>query len=134
MSNLHKQFGTDKKKEVEGVWFDITDDIKMLLARYGNPRFKQLVQKFNKPIRSKLRTGTATTEEVNKVLAKAMSQSVVLDWKGVTDESGNVVEYSPEAAYKYLIELPDLMEYLAELSGGLEEYRSGEMETLEGNS
>ena len=42
--NLEKLFGTDPKKEAEGVWIDWTEETRFLIARWGNPRHVKILK------------------------------------------------------------------------------------------
>ena len=42
-TNLDTLFKTDKVSEKEGVWFRVSDDVRFLVARFGNNAVKQTI-------------------------------------------------------------------------------------------
>lgn len=138
MVNIRKQFATDKSREIDGVWIEVAEGLELLLARYGNKRFQNALQRYGRKIRNRVRTGNVDVDEMRKITARAMSECVVLDWKNLTetDETGKdvPVEYSSEKAYEYLTTMPDFYDLVVELSSDMEAYREETLAESEGNS
>lgn len=110
--DLKKVFGTNKKKELEGVWVDGPDGAKFLIARAGNANFSKLAAELMKPHRKLIQMGKADDKVLTEIAAEITSRTVLLDWKGVLDD-GKVVPYSQEAAKSRLIEYTDFADMVS---------------------
>ena len=132
MGDVRKIFGTDKQAEIEGKWNDIGDDIKLLIARIGNPEYQKAFQKISKPHRRAIRRGTLNDEVAEKLLVKAMAQTILLDWEGL-EEDGVPVPYSTDNAIRILMEYKDLRDYVSDIANEMEGYRADEDEEGEKN-
>lgn len=132
MADIKKLFGTDAKKEQEGVWYDIADDLKMKIARIGNPNYQKRLQILSKPYRRAMRRGTLSDEVAEKLLIQCMAETIVLDWEGV-EENGKEIPYSKEAAIDILTKYPELKSYIYDIANELEGFQEEENEEAEEN-
>lgn len=123
--DLAARFGTDKKKEVEGVWYDMGDGCRLRVARKGNRRYTEKYQQLDRE-RSIVRRAQLETlgdEEGEKVLAELIAHAILVDWEGVKD-NGKEIPYSTEAAYEQLVKYPDFRVLVTELSEQQAMYRA----------
>lgn len=127
MADVKKLFGTDKKKELEGVWHDLGEGLEVLVARIGNPKYKKRFQAITKPHRRALDRKTLPDEVAERLMIQCMSETILLDWKGL-EEDGKEVPYSTENAIRILTEYRDLREYIDDISKELEGYKQEEDE------
>ena len=92
---------TDTSKSNDGVWFD-HEGASFLVARYTKPGFLNRLEALKKPYERKIAKGTFTVEDELPIMAKALSEHILLDWKGVYTAEGKEIKYSKENAEKFL--------------------------------
>jgi hypothetical protein len=131
-SSLHKAFLTDKQAERDGIW--VTHGaIRLRIARHNNPEFVAALQ----AIRARLGIVTGKSgvsdELAQEAYIEAAGRTLLRDWEGVVDESGEPIPYSAEAAAEFLRELPELLELVANVSQSWERFRVAELERQEKN-
>lgn len=131
--DIKKEFGTDSKKEVEGVWEDFGDGLEVKIARIGNPIYQKAFQKISKPHKKAIRRGTLRDEKAEELLIEAMAKAIVLDWKGL-EEDGKEVPYNHNNCVKILTEYKDFREQVSEFATEIEAFRCDEDEEAEKNS
>ncbi len=92
--NITKLFAVDVTKENEGVWLDIGEGIQVKVAAEGNQNY----QKFFEDAVTPIRTSAAKMPQSfwDDLTAKARANTILLDWKGVTDDSGAEVAYTAD--------------------------------------
>ncbi|MGO2450877.1 hypothetical protein [Pseudomonas taetrolens] len=115
-----------KKKEPtqEGAkWVDFDADTKVLLAGTDNIEYRVALERHNRRIqRNDARFGEGQVGVVEGELtdlqnhAMLLGNFIVKDWKGVQDEEGNELKYSPTAAAQLLESNVDFL--LFTLRGG----------------
>ena len=110
--DLRKAFGTNKKKEQEGVWVKGEEGSEFLIARAGNPAAEKLTQELMRPHRRRLRAGTLPDEVTKEISYTVLATAVLLGWKGVKVD-GKEVPYSPEQAKELFTEMPDFADFVA---------------------
>jgi len=124
-SNLDKFFKTEKKLESEGVWFDVTETASFKLKRFGgenSTKVKALMAKHYKPYARLIENGSMEEKKQLEITAKIFVESSLCDWKGV-EIDGAEVPYSPEAAIKLLMDLPELFDLLFKNSQDVSNFR-----------
>jgi len=134
MVDLKKDFGTDKDKEIEGVWFDseFEGDTKCLIARVNNPNYMKVFNRLSKPHRRALRKQTISEEISEVIMLKTMAETILLDWKNLKE--GDVeVPYTKENAYRVLKEYRDFRDIVADLANDIEGFRIEMEEEAEKN-
>ena len=93
----------DPAKEKGGVWIDIGDGGKLLIARYDNPNFVRLFNELRKPHMRLAQSGKLSEEKAAEILAEALSQAVLLDWRGIQLAAGETdIPYSQKKAFEIL--------------------------------
>ncbi|WP_298983487.1 hypothetical protein [uncultured Roseibium sp.] len=125
-------FRTDKKLEVDGVWFDFDEDTSVKVARGNNVHFTKLLTKLSKPVQALARTGNLPEDKASEIVAKAMAETILLDWKGIKLD-GKVVKYSVENAAKILKDLPDFRDLINELANDRAAFAEEIAEESKGN-
>ena len=132
MADIKKLFGTDAKKEQEGVWYDIAEGLRMKIARIGNPNYQKRFQAISKPYRRSIRRGTLSDDIAEKLLVQCLSETIVLDWTGVEDE-GKEIPYSVEASIALLTKYPELRGYINDIANELEGFQEDFVEEADEN-
>ena len=101
MSNFLSRYSVDTTLENEGVWVDFGDDIMVKVTRENTDE----AQKYRQKIMHKYRTHRKVPDEILTDLAtKVLAHVLVKDWKGITDEKGKEMPFSPDNAYKIFSE------------------------------
>jgi len=132
MGDLKKMFGTDKSKEIEGTWNDIGENVRVKVARIGNPEYQKEFQKISKPHQRAIRRGSLNNEVAEKLLIRVMAKTILLDWEGL-QEDGADVPYSYENAVRILTEYRDLRDYVSDIANEMEAFRAELDEEAEKN-
>ena len=120
---LLKAFSTNPKLEQEGVWVPY-GDAKLRIARDGNIKHQALRTKLAKKYQHIFRGSNeeATMAALKEVTATALSQTILLDWEGVT-EGGKPVAYTPEVGHRYMTLSRDFMEFVEDASKDMAKFQ-----------
>jgi len=115
MSDIWKQFETDKKIEQEGLWIDF-GDYQWLCRRAGgsNVKFKEAFARETKKLKQVMELEDLPDAKGREVLAKVFSSHVVLDWKGMVGRNGDELEFTMENVAMIFTEIPDFFDRLRE--------------------
>jgi len=132
MADIKKMFGTDPEKEVNGVWQNLGEEVRVLVARLGNKKYNDYVAKLMKPYRRQMRRGTLKDEIVESSINKALSKYILLGWEGL-EQHGTPLAYSSEEALRVLEEFPEFREQVMEMANELESFQAEEDEESEKN-
>lgn len=120
MSFLSK-YKTDKSAELNGVWVEVDNDVSFRIARLNNDKAREMRRTLEKPYRNFQTIPDSKSEEI---LRKVIAHTVLLDWKGLVDEAGEVIAHSPEAVERLLKEYPDLLNDVVSLSLARETFQA----------
>jgi hypothetical protein len=126
-------FGTNKKKEEEGVWVEGADGTEFLVARMGNKQSTALAEKLMRPHRTAQRKGALDNSVLTKITHKVMAHHVLLDWKGVK-VGGQLVDYTPELGERLFAEVPDFAEFISDFASQIKLFQDEEQQESEKNS
>ena len=130
--DIAKEFGTDESKEIEGVWEDMGNGCRLLIAREGNPKYKKAFTRMTKPYRQQIRRETLSDEKAEEITIKIMAETILLNWEGL-EEDGNPVEYSKAEAVRMLTKYRDFRNHVSELAGSISLFKQTEDEESEKN-
>jgi len=127
---------SDMEKVEKGVWVDYAAGIKLCIASINNTQYKKARSRLLKPYLRQVRAKAMNAEEILDILKPAAAKYLLIDWKNIEDEEGNLVEYSYEKALEFFKEpaLSDLYNFVLETAGENEVYRQELVEDAEGNS
>lgn len=130
MTNLYELFETDTKAEIEGFWHPVTDTSSFKLARAGgaNTKFIKMMESLTRPHRRKIDDGSIDNELASDLMQEAFAQTVILDWKGVTDKGGKAIKFSPQAAHRLMQDLPELFSELRDVAAKHANFRLANIE------
>ena len=115
-TNVSAMFAKDKNLESNGKWFEVGDGIEFLIRRVEGanaPRMKSIRAKYVKPKLRQIQSGTMTVEAETAIYVRVFVEGCLVDWKGITDEENNIVEYSDSVAIDLLNSTPDLFDLLS---------------------
>ena len=121
----------DPVKAKEGVWFEYDDDVQFLVARMGNSQFQTFLQKHRKLAQ----VSRANSELMQEVTRKAAAHTILLDWKGIEDDEGNPLAYTPELGFEIFCkeEYSVIYQFIMQCSGEVESFRNEEETEDTGN-
>lgn len=119
----------DTKKQTDGVWFDHDGETSFLIARMGNPKFKKLFGKLMAPHSKRFNDGKLSQKIQNELMAKAVSSTILLGWKGLTLD-GKPIEFSQEKAFEILSDdtSDEFLALIIQYAEDNENYRNSELE------
>ncbi|SRR6266700_3240367 len=96
----------DVVKSEQGDWVDEIpemDDLRLKVRGIGNANFRQLQSTLLLGVpRHKRVGGRIDTPTQDAITAKCLLNTVLLDWDGLTDDSGKPITYSRDEAEKLL--------------------------------
>ena len=124
----------DKKTQSEGVWVEYDNETSFLVARMGNPKFKQRFTALMSPHQRKFDAGKLDMEMQSQIMARAVSETILLDWQGLKMD-GKELKYTKEKAFEILSD-PTAEEFLAiiiEYAQDNENYRNEKLEGMAKN-
>lgn len=110
-----------------GVWRDLNES-KFLIASSASLKFVRTLTRLQKPHRRKIDRNEMDPGEMQNILIQAISESVLLDWKGVKNREGAEVEYTPERGRQALKNNPAFREFVMEVSSDLGNFQAEERE------
>ena len=131
--DIKKTFGTDKEKETNGVWENFGDGCKIRIARMNNPAYTAAFNRLISPVQKKYARRTLDEGVLEEIVCRAMGEAIITDWAGLK-ENGKPLKYSPETAYRLLMEYPDFKDQVYHFCAAMENYLLDWEEDAEGNS
>lgn len=130
--DINKIYSTDKELETNGVWVDIGDGAKLLIARIGNPVYAAALRGTLKPYKRQIQNGTLDEDLSTDILNKIYASTILLNWEGITADGKNV-KYTEAKALEYLTEYDDFRAVVIEIASTMETYRAVAAEVDEKN-
>lgn len=121
------KFKTDQSLEQEGAWVNIDESSRVLIARMGSERYKDMLQRKTKPYRHAIRTNTLPDEVFEKILIEVIAHTILLGWENVDDE-GQPVLYSPDNAKRLLSKYKDFRDLVVGFAQDSALFRKEELE------
>ena len=131
--DLQKEFATDEKSELEGIWEDVGEGAKVLVARVGNKEYTERFRHIGKGLQRQLDRGTLPEDKQAAILISIIADTILLDWSGFADE-GKLLSYSKENAKLMLKKYPDFRQFVWDIANDAENYRVKNREDDLGNS
>lgn len=119
--SLYKSFKTDANLEKSGIELEYGENSKgqpilIRIARAGgaNSSYNKRLEVLTKPYRRQIQTETIDNKVLEKIVAQAFAETVVLGWEGVEDEDNNELTFSVDNVVKLFNDLPDLYKDIQE--------------------
>lgn len=128
--NLYNRYETSKEAEENGIDLIFGDGIRITVRRIhsGNKKFANRAKIFNKKYGRQLENGNLSDDIQRQFIAETYAKAVVVDWKGVTDKEGKKLEFNEKNCIKILVDLPDLMEEIADYASSFENFRQANLD------
>jgi len=126
----------DLDKELQGAWVSYAGDIVLKIARWNNERCQEVYRKLLEHRKVLLNAKELTEEQRIDVQKEAASQTILLDWKGVEDDAGQLIPYSSQTALEWFRdkELWRLWQFVFVQSLEEENFRKEQVQEAEKNS
>lgn len=115
-----------------GTWAKY-QDAEFLIAHAGNIKFQRAMTRLQRPFRRKIEKGDMDPVDQRNIIIQAMSEAILLGWKGVNGEDGQPAEFSRESAQKFLKNDEPFRDFVMEYAMDMQNFKDEE-ETHEGNS
>jgi len=135
--SLYDLYGTDQKKERDaGVEVEFPEGVRMWIRRAGgsNTRFERALDAVMKPYRRQIQQNLLEEGKARELEARVYARAVIIDWEGVTDEKGNVLDCTEENIVKLFTDLPDLFTEIKQQAQELANFRLEQREADRKNS
>lgn len=137
-SAFMNRYKTDKDLEENGVWVDFGDGIQVKIRRANSKASRDCRAKLEKPYAGQFRNREMPQSLQDEILIKQLSQSIILDWKGVpdpTDEKGErMLPCNEENIVKMMTQFPDFREDILTAAVAQATFQRELMKAAEGNS
>jgi hypothetical protein len=124
----------DAKKESEGVWVDVAEGLRLLVASGDSQAYRKYRNKLLKPYLHRVRSRTMSVEDMEKVTRQAMARHVLLGWENLDDDEGNPIPYSREKALEILTESREVFNIVGDFANDQAMFRADLQEDAGKNS
>ncbi len=96
-------YATDPDREKNGFKLDF-GDFSFTLARAGgaNRKYRNVLAEKMKPHARRIQSGDMDNAEMERLMAEAFGEAVILDWDGITDEDGTPRPCTPRVVAEFL--------------------------------
>jgi len=125
---------TSPSLETDGVWHPVQDGFEIKIARIGNPNYNLAMQALSLTS-SGSSFGKDKTTISDDELVSILASTVVVDWKGLT-EQGKEVKYSVKKAKEILLDprYQDLRRWVIRMASDATNYREEAINEAMGKS
>lgn len=139
MSGLYSTFKANTDLERQGRWFDLSSvknkdgtvpGFKMARMHKNNPEYLAAVERVAKDLRQAVDLDIMTEEIASPIMRGVFIDTILVDWRNVQDDEGNVIECTSANADKLMNDLPDLYLLLAEEARKLGNFRDNEVKAV----
>ena len=113
-------YKTDRTKDTEGVWIELGDGAKLLVASIQSSAYKKVIRKRLQAIPGHLLK--ADPELQDKIIGEVMAEHILLSWSGITDDGKPVLPSLEER--KKAMTLPHFREVVAELATDISNFQA----------
>jgi len=130
--DFNEAFELDQKLVQEGRWFPVGEGAHCKIARTGNPKYKELLRAKLGIYEQSLSQKLLDDDTADTVLIEVMAKTILLDWKGFTDQ-GKEVKYSVTAAIEYMSKFEEFRSFVARNADNMQAYKAKASEVDRGN-
>lgn len=135
--SLYKQFKNDDDMEIhQGIDLDYGGGPVITVRRAGgaNKAYGAVLSAKMRPYERQIQAGNLDDDTASRLLSEVYAEAVILGWKGVAGDKGQVLSFSKENVVRVLTDLPDLFRDIQEQAGKLANFRRAEVEETAKNS
>lgn len=134
---LLSRFSTDLDMEENGAWVDFGEHedgtkIRVKVRRIRSKKSQDVRKELEKPLLSKIRSGTVTDKEMEDLVYKQSAYALVADWEGILDDNDQPIPCTPANILEVFAELTDIRDVVIQKATEADTFRvQYETETLE---
>lgn len=130
--DIFATYATDEKAELEGQWFPLGKDCRVLVARAGNPAYTAALRKALEKNQIDLESGGPDADFLaESLMVDVMSATILLGWEGLSFK-GKDVAHSVDMA-RTMLRVKDFRKKVTGFSDNFEAFRV-KAETAQGNA
>lgn len=130
MLDLKKSFGSDEKVETDGVWEEIQDGARVLVARVRNKNWRREARRLPRSIRRQMQDDVLPEGVMDEITAELMAKTVFLDFDGLAIENVTLENTDWKFRKQLLIDFPDFRERVFEIANDAAIFRDREVKDL----
>jgi len=119
-------FAVNEEAEIRGVHKSLGDGASILVARAYNDNYNKRFREEMEPYRSATGITGLSDEAADEIFIKVMAETILLGWEGLTDDDGNLVEYSVETAVEWLTKYKEFRKIVSATSSDIDNFRAKE--------
>lgn len=123
------KYDADLSSTEDGVWTEF-DGAKFKIAHMSNMKFQRALARQQQPHRRKLESGTLDPKLNRDIVARAMSEGILLDWKNVKNSDGQDVDYTSDRGFIALQKNVEFREYVSEFAMNLQNFKQDEVQDM----
>ena len=116
---------TNPDLENKGVWVEWELGVQLLIARIGNKAFDEMMRRLSEPHLKTIRAD-AGDKKMEDITKKALAKHILLGGKGIEDDDGKALKYTPEQALTFFNDdsLRDLYKFVLITANESARYRA----------
>ncbi len=127
-------FAVDKEKTENGTWVDLSEEAAVLVARMNNEQYNKYIRKHGKVLSMQARVGTINEQDAIRLTKKAVANTVLLGWRGITDDAGAEIPYSVDKAIELFEAFPEFFTTVMDYAQDKALFKLEAQEEARGNS
>jgi hypothetical protein len=127
------EYRTDKQKELSGSWQELKGGARVLVARWGNLAFREMMRKKTRRYIKQIEHRALSEEISEGILVEVMANTILLGWEGIYDK-GQPLPYTVANAVRVLTELKDFRDLVASLAESADLFKAEVDEAVAKNS
>ncbi len=131
--DLDKQYKTDPELEENGVWEEVGDGARLLIARINNPTYVRAYRQIPRGIRRRFEAGELADDRSDDIICDILSKTVLLNFENLSI-GDKPLKYSQEAARKVLKKYPDFRELVWQIANEAQRFHGDSVEEDAKNS
>ena len=80
------QLKINSEKSADGVWVDLDETTKILVARIGNPKYNKVFTSLSARDKQMIAANTLSDTTASKIMNENIANNIILDWVGLTND------------------------------------------------
>ena len=130
------KFKLDVKKNENGVWVNIDETCRLLVARAGNKNYNAMQQRLIEQGKKKFRNlADMPQAEQDEIVNTAIANTILLGWEGLEDENDKEIIYTTPKCIEVLNDPAYITfrEMVIEIAQDNSKFRNDEIESVKEN-
>ena len=124
--NIH---AVDKKAQKTGVWTTF-EGSEFLIASTSSSAYQKRIAVLRKPLAKQIDKGTVDPDDLINMLCTALSEYILLDWKGVEGEKNAEIEFTQWRGLEAMKDNDDFREFVRDFGSTQANYEQEFKETV----